>query len=409
MILPLLVLASSCGGDDELAGRPQNEDKDPYYEGISSTSISAGRLGSIENIDVLTNIPDWTCVSDKDWCHASRVGWSISSFKVVVDENTTDQARNATITVDVNGNIATVAVTQTGVGPEIIVSDPVVTGILRRGETVLVPVSSTGSYTLQYSAGVDWISEAPESEQDMLHLVFAENTGDEERTATLTLVSDDDPSFTATITLTQFGKTYSLSGTRVAEAGIYSNTCESTEGSIYNLTDNNMGTFFHSIWSSNGVDKAGNTFAKHSNNGMIVVDLGEKVKNFYLAYTTRGGGRNNGCPVDVKVWGSASFDPSQWLSVANALTNAAYAPSDESGELLKEFTVDDDGLPKTASTQYIFGNHTLSGVGKCMQASQPVRYIWVEVVAAYNYENDGSSNSWAMSELDARLLVQNAD
>ena len=101
-----------------------------------------------------------------------------------------------------------------------------------------------------------------------------------------------------------------------------SNAVEPSEGSLANLLDNNVNTYFHSAWS---VAVSGSHY--------VQVNLPENVKKFGFSYTNRSSN------------GNASL---AWFNVYGGTDN-------ENLEVVKFYSWDGDGLPSGAAGKFVSG------------------------------------------------------
>lgn len=400
MLFPFMLLAGACNegsdfGDEDIVI------SDPYFDGVESATLQFSRLGGMGTIQVKTNLSDWTVTSDKDWCTVERVSWSDAAVKVTVKENELSEPRHATVTLTSELGNATVTVSQAEVKPEIVLGSTKIEGVERAGNTVVVTVNASVDYTVVVP---DWITVNENSTEKKVYLDVTRNGGKKARTGAVRFVYTEDQSIYSEVTVSQDGAPYHLTETPLTEDRIYSNIQEKDEGRMSYLLDGSTESgFFHSIWSGTGIDKNGNPFAKPDAPHYLVVDMETATDAFTFTYSTRGGGRNNGCPSIIKVYGSNAFDyDNNWTAENGALKNAGYTAASAGAELIATF----NELPTSASTVYVGTNALVSGV-KAVKAETAYRYIWIEVAEAKNWENSGAiSDSWAMSELKVLPLIQ---
>lgn len=400
MLLPWMLLAGACNEGSDF-GEEGTVVSDPYFDGVESGILQFSRLGGMGTIQVKTNLSDWTVTSDKDWCTVERVSWSDAAVKVTVKENELSEPRTATVTLASELGNAVVTVSQAQVKPEIVLGSNKIEGVERAGNTVFVTVNASVEYQV---VAPDWIVVNESSTEKKVYLDVLQNIGKKPRTGSVQFVYTEDPSIYSEVTVSQDGAPYHVTEIALTEDRIYSNIQEKGEGKMSYLVDGSTESgFFHSIWSGSGIDKDGNIFSKPDAPHYLVVDMGIETDAFTFTYSTRGGGRNNGCPSIIKVYGSNSFDyAANWTTEGGALKNAGYTTASVGAEWIATF----DDLPTSASTAYVGTNALVSGV-KAVKMETPYRYIWIEVAEAKNWESSGAiSDSWAMSELKVLPMIQ---
>ncbi|ATA76883.1 discoidin domain-containing protein [Capnocytophaga canimorsus] len=103
-------------------------------------------------------------------------------------------------------------------------------------------------------------------------------------------------------------------------SNLFSNEPEQSEGSLANLLDDNVATFFHSRWSGGG----GNTPHTHYLQVNLETPIKDGIKFFYA-------GRNNGNNYPTKIVVSGSMDGTNWEEIS-AISEGLPNPSGAVGK-----------------------------------------------------------------------------
>lgn len=149
---------------------------------------------------------------------------------------------------------------------------------------------------------------------------------------------------------------------------LFTNAQESSEGALTNLLDGVVASnnFFHSSWSGGCIDKNGGYFYDPGQPHYLVIDLGKEVYGCNFAYATRNAGD---VPLNFDVYGSISFDYSNWLSsdptgATWGSINTDYSPESENAVKITSLS----NMVSTATTWYTSPNFI---------SQTPFRYLWL--------------------------------
>lgn len=175
-MLSLMWMGISCSNDDKA--------EDPELI-LSKTELNFPQQGA-EKVFYVKSSDDWTLSGATDWCTVSPLsgeGGHTTKLTVTVNENRTNDARTATLTVESGGQTKTLIVEQTlgmllqqtsyEVNPE--------------GEVIPVSVLTTGGYTVTIHD--DWIAQPAKVKavsEEVENFVIAANYTGKKRTGTVT-------------------------------------------------------------------------------------------------------------------------------------------------------------------------------------------------------------------------------
>ncbi|MCM1031925.1 MAG: DUF4959 domain-containing protein [Oscillibacter sp.] len=151
---------------------------------------------------------------------------------------------------------------------------------------------------------------------------------------------------------------------------LFANAQEYQEGALEKLFDGLVATtnFFHSSWSGYCKDKKGGFFLNPGEPHYLVVDLGKEVYGCNFSYATRNAGD---VPKNLDVYGSISFDYSNWLSsdptgaTWGSIDNVDYSPESEDAIEIANLS----NMVSAATTWYNSANFI---------SEKPFRYLWLK-------------------------------
>ena len=168
---------------------------------VSPSSMSFDYSGGSNTFTISSNVT-WTVSSSSSWCTVSSAsGSNDKKVTVIVSENTTNDDRNATITVSGGGMAKTIAVSQGHKNPE---------PYLNVDKSSISFSSSSGNDSFSISSNVSWtvssseswctVSPTSGSNDKAVTITVSENTTSDSRTATITVSGSG---LTKTINVTQ--------------------------------------------------------------------------------------------------------------------------------------------------------------------------------------------------------------
>ncbi len=163
---------------------------------------------------------------------------------------------------------------------------------------------------------------------------------------------------------------------------LFTNAQEYYEGSLANLFDKKVAddNYFHSSYSGFCIDKKGTWFHDLGEPHYLVIDLGKEVGGCKVSYATR---RAGDAPVNLEIYGSTSFDDSNWFGRDdNNINNTDYSPEAENA--IKLETLND--MVSNAVSWYMLPNFI---------SQKPFRYLWLKHTGRKYF---------ALSELQVTLL-----
>lgn len=268
------------------------------------------------SVPVATNLPadGWSVSSDKDWCIATQDLTSSSpAVKMLVYASEEPEVREAVVTVKSSVQNYAIHIRQLGYGPAILVKNSAPT-VSAGGGPLTITITSNVEYTVQKTAGGEWIKESVASraltEKGYDYRVDA-NPYYESRVATFTYTYIKDETVKATCTVTQSARDSGVSDVevegdfKVIPTGGVDSEHQPGQG-IENSFDGKFGgTPYHSVWG-----QAANfpVTLEYLFDGKQDID--------YLIYYTRSGNGNFGevdiytateSEPDYKLYGSFDF------------------------------------------------------------------------------------------------------
>jgi hypothetical protein len=154
----------------------------------SVTSISHPTSGGEEMVNISSNV-NWEASCDAEWLAIySASGFGDGEMMIITDENTSDIARTATITISGGGESKTITVTQ-AVGATRLIVDPStpITDISPSGDTRTITVNSNRSWLI--TSALPWVklSQSEGTGNGSFSLEFAENTTNSPRSGIVTV------------------------------------------------------------------------------------------------------------------------------------------------------------------------------------------------------------------------------
>ncbi|KAA6345071.1 hypothetical protein EZS27_007337 [termite gut metagenome] len=206
-VLPFLFLGAACDST--------SDDPAPYLRiSKGNEAIALSAEGSSQTIGIETNTTEWVVTvsaEGKDWCTVKKEGENLV-ISVVKNEGVSD--RSAKVTVSVQNIVVTITVTQSGTTPflQIDEKDRVLQPFEISGGTAEVNILTNiplGELVVALSdATATWCE--PKIENGKLTIYVGENIREESRTVDVIITSNRIPAEQQKITVTQFGKGYTL-------------------------------------------------------------------------------------------------------------------------------------------------------------------------------------------------------
>lgn len=286
-----------------------------YIKHIDLASIKFNVDGGSKEIPVETNVlfDNWTATSNAEWCVVEK-----GTDKVKVSATNSDlyMTRTARVTIAYGHQSYEIIVTQNGTQPVILIDG--------EREGVEKEVDANGgefSVIVETNLELDYVS-IPET-ATWLKLKGISGTGKEKvmtfdvlasfidnvREAVVTLQSASNHNYTSSFKIKQSERAWVWTPIELTLDMLSSNAVEPSEGSIANLLDDNIGTYFHTLYS-----KASPGGKPH----YLQIDLDEPVKLFSIEYTGRGGGGMGGDVKRAGIWVSETGNDidSEWTKAA---------------------------------------------------------------------------------------------
>jgi hypothetical protein len=166
---------------------------------VNVTAINVTAEASDSTIAITSNLA-WTATSSETWCSVSPASGNGSGvLTITIAENTTVEARTATVTVSAGDLTQTVAVAQSGATPVLSVDTTKIDAVAT-ATAYAIKITSNLAWTV--TSNETWCSILPTSGKgdSTLTVNVAENTAIETRTATVTITAG---TLTCNITVTQ--------------------------------------------------------------------------------------------------------------------------------------------------------------------------------------------------------------
>ena len=198
------VMATSCSDDQYEAPAIPIEFK------VSHTNVGFLKDAASRQLFVECNTAP-TVSADQTWIHLGTPAYNLDSrrvyaFEISVDENTGYDARTGVVTVNADGQTATINVTQLSNDGIILESSTIDGDIDAAGGSFAAKILATGSYTTEISA--DWISPINSRAMSEYTESFTVNANltPEVRTATVTFTLDANPELSVSVAVNQLGQ-----------------------------------------------------------------------------------------------------------------------------------------------------------------------------------------------------------
>jgi hypothetical protein len=166
---------------------------------VDVTAINVTAEAADSTVEITSNLA-WTATSSAAWCLVSPTsGNGSGTLTITIAENTSLEARTATITVSAGDLTQTVTVAQSGATPVLSVDTTKINAVAD-AESYEIKITSNLAWTTTSNAA--WCSITPASGEGngVLTINVAENTSDGSRTATVTVTAG---SLTCNVTVTQ--------------------------------------------------------------------------------------------------------------------------------------------------------------------------------------------------------------
>jgi hypothetical protein len=324
-----------------------------------------GAKGGTVNIEMTTNISDWTFSGGNEWCHPEKKNGS--KLAITVDSYSGYMERTAAITLlsdKLPDTDISIKVTQAGIEliPMVEVSRKEFT-VAKNANTIDFTITTNVNVTL---TAPKWITVTPSTvapgEKIEIRGVVAanDNTGEDEillgRTGAISLTAAGYSMASANISVYQKGD-WKITQIVLTESDLSTNAQEPVEGPVANLIDDDLTNFFHTKWSIKDIPMP----------HWLQVNLKEKITSGKFYFATRVGNDTNAhTPTDFDLLGNTTATETGWF-------------------LIKKFTLEEDGLPNQQGQEY---------TSKVFTASQEFQYIRISVNKSLN-----DRPHWNMAEL----------